>query len=162
MYINSHLEDYIKDLYLNIGIKNPGKLNQHTIARRLNIWLYPFNGPSEAIYSNGRQYIFLNRNLTPQEQWQEFAHELCHILRHSGNQKKMARLFLEYQEWQADSFASHFCIPTFMLRRLELPQDRQKAVWKIQQTFNVTNEFAELRLKMYENKVYSGVFYRWI
>ncbi|MET1031931.1 MAG: ImmA/IrrE family metallo-endopeptidase [Domibacillus tundrae] len=30
--------------------------------------------------------ILLNENVSRAVQWQEFAHEACHLLRHSGNQ----------------------------------------------------------------------------
>lgn len=146
MFNYTHLEDYIKNLYLKIGVDKPKQLNRHTIAPRLGITLYPFNGTSEAVYSNGRQYIFLNSNLTQQEQWTEFAHELCHILRHSGYQKKMARSFVEYQEWQADHFSYHFCVPTFMLDRL-----RGITAHGIMNLFNVDYAFACRRLEMYKN-----------
>ena len=157
MIYYSHLEDYIKNLYTSIGINKPEQLNRYSIAFKLGITLYTFNGASEGVYSNGRQYIFLNRNLTEREQWQEFGHELCHVLRHAGNQKKMSRTFIEYQEWQADNFTLHFCIPTFMLRGLGLPQDHQKAIWEIRKNFNVTHEFACKRLDMYKSKVYQEV-----
>ncbi|MFJ7933668.1 ImmA/IrrE family metallo-endopeptidase [Sporosarcina sp. NPDC096371] len=148
----SHLEDYVKNLYTSIGINNPEQLNKNSIAVRLGITLYAFNGTSEGVYSNGRQYIFLNRNLTRRGQWQEFGHELCHILRHAGNQKKMPRTFIDYQEWQAENFALHFCIPTFMLMHLELPKDFYLAARMVRETFHVTYEFAEKRLDMWKRK----------
>ena len=152
MLYYTHLEDYIKKIYTSIGINKPEQLKRYSIASELGITLYTFNGASEGVYSNGRQYIFLNRNLTSEEQWQEFGHELCHVLRHAGNQKKMSRLFIEYQEWQADNFALHFCVPTFMLRAMSLPRDRKQAIWEIQMAFNVTYEFAKIRLEKFSQK----------
>lgn len=158
IYIHSHLEDYIANLYKKIGIRRPEQLKLDAVSKKLNIWVYTFGRPSEAVYSNGRQYIFLNRYLSPQEKWQEFGHELCHILRHTGYQKKMNPLFVELQEWQADNFAMHFCVPTFMLQRIRLPPDRQAAVYVIAETFNVEMKFAELRLDRYLQKLYAGGF----
>lgn len=71
---------------------------------------------------------------------------------------KMHPLFVELQEWQADNFALHFCIPTFMLQRIRLPPDRQAAVCFIAETFNDEIEFAELRLDRYLQKLYVGGF----
>ncbi|MGG3452037.1 ImmA/IrrE family metallo-endopeptidase [Domibacillus aminovorans] len=51
------------------------------------------------------------------------------------------------QEWQANSFALHFCIPTFMLGKLELTDHRQAAIAIIAQTFDVEYGFAEERLE---------------
>jgi Zn-dependent peptidase ImmA (M78 family) len=155
MYLYSYLEEYIIDLYKKNGIRRPEQLKLDKIAKRLDITVYTFGWPSEAIYSNGRQYIYLNRYLTPEQKWQEFGHELGHILRHAGNQRKLHPLFVELQEWQADNFALHFCIPTFMLQRIRLPPDRQAAVYLISEIFNVEMEFAEKRLDQYLCKVHS-------
>ena len=35
-----------------------------------------------------------NENLSKAEQWQECAHEVCHLLRHSGNQTVLAFPFI--------------------------------------------------------------------
>lgn len=153
--IYSHLEDYITNLYKKIGIQKPEQIDMYNVAKMLNIWVYTFGGTSEAVYSNGRQYIFLNRDLSPQEKWQEFAHELCHILRHAGHQRKMNPLFLEYQEWQADNFALHFCVPTFMLQRIRLPPEQRDAVQLIADTFNVDYKFATERLSRYHQKLFA-------
>ncbi|MHC8517044.1 ImmA/IrrE family metallo-endopeptidase [Sporosarcina sp. ITBMC105] len=153
IYVYSHLEDYIIDLYKEIGISRPSQLNIALIAKRLNIIIYPIGWTSEAIYVNGRQYIYLNKHLTTEQRWQDFAHELGHILRHSGNQRKLHPLFVELQEWQADNFMYHFCVPTFMLRRIRLPPDKDTAICLIARTFNVEFEFAEERLKRYLNKL---------
>ncbi|WP_149865378.1 ImmA/IrrE family metallo-endopeptidase [Bacillus zhangzhouensis] len=32
------------------------------------------------------ELFLINTRLSPQEQWQDFGHELCHALRHEGNQ----------------------------------------------------------------------------
>ncbi|OAH60915.1 hypothetical protein AWH49_14685 [Domibacillus aminovorans] len=51
------------------------------------------------------------------------------------------------QEWQANSFALHFCIPTFMLEKLELTDHKQAAIAIIAQTLSVEYGFAEERLE---------------
>lgn len=33
------------------------------------------------------------------------------------NKKGLNSLYLEYQEWKANNFVLHICIPTFMLRK---------------------------------------------
>ncbi|MCP3763897.1 ImmA/IrrE family metallo-endopeptidase [Domibacillus sp. A3M-37] len=40
-------------------------------------------------------YILLNNQLTEQQKWQDFAHELCHFLRHAGNHKALPFSFEE-------------------------------------------------------------------
>lgn len=153
MYRYSHLEDYIQELYFRWNIRSPEQLNKYVIADQSNIGIYLTSDTSEAFSWDGRYYIFINRNLDNQQRWQDFGHELCHILRHSGHQGNMPAPFRELQEWQADNFMYHFCVPTFMLRRIRLPPDRQTAAYVIARTFNVEIQFAETRLDRYWSKL---------
>ncbi|MTD30196.1 ImmA/IrrE family metallo-endopeptidase [Planomicrobium sp. YIM 101495] len=119
------------------------------IAKKLDV---------EITYSN-RAFRFDNeiviRRGTKSEEWLMFGHELCHYLRHSGNQLKMGKLFVDLQEWQADNFMYHFCIPSFMLRRMNLPDNERDAVWLLQEVYGVTAEFAQKRLQQYmQNLIY--------
>ncbi|HLR71553.1 MAG TPA: ImmA/IrrE family metallo-endopeptidase [Pseudogracilibacillus sp.] len=77
-----------------------------------------------------------------------FGHEVCHYLRHCGNQLKMHPLFLQLQESQANHFAYHFCVPTFMLQQL-----REVTIYDVMELFNVEFDFALRRLEMYRNNV---------
>lgn len=155
MYVNSHLEDYIENLYNGLSINNPAQLNKYVIADRLDIKIYLASDPSEAFYWQKQYYIFIDRNLDNQQRWQDFGHELCHILRHSGHQGHMSERFRELQEWQADNFMYHFCVPTFMLSKILLPPDQQAAAYLIAKTFNVEMVFAEVRLYRYRQKILS-------
>ena len=49
----------------------------------------------------------------------------------------MHKPFQEYQEWQAEQFACHFCVPTFLLNQMKLPQLRSEAIGMIVSHFNV-------------------------
>lgn len=50
----------------------------------------------------------------------------------------------------------HFCIPTFMLKKLNLPDTRLEAVCLIAETFNVSFQIANERLLRYENQLLSS------
>lgn len=142
-YLYTHLEDYIHNLYKSIGVTNPAELNMFRIAKNIGV---------EIIYKKRafrfNNEIVLNRG-TESEEWMTFGHELCHYLRHCGCQLNMNPLFIQLQEWQANNFMYHFCAPTFMLRELNLPHNYRKAIWIIQRSFNVSYEFAEVRLKQF-------------
>ncbi|MEV9639527.1 ImmA/IrrE family metallo-endopeptidase [Mammaliicoccus sciuri] len=153
MYQNSHLEDYIQQLYKDLSIRHPSQLNKYVIGERLNIGVYLTSGSSEAFYWQGRYYIFIDRSLNSRQRWQDFGHELCHVLRHSGHQGRMPPPFRQLQEWQADNFGYHFCVPTFMLQRIRLPPDQRAAAALIAETFNVDYRFAEIRLDRYVSKM---------
>ena len=151
-YSFSHLEDYIYSLYAKIGIYHPHQLNIEDIANRLGMQV--FYMPHKSMYING--VFFLDSRTTATNQWQSFCHELCHALLHAGDQLNMPPPFRNYQEWQADSFALHACVPTSMLIDMELPRNQKNAIWEIQKTFNVTCEFAEKRLEKFtQNHVYA-------
>jgi Zn-dependent peptidase ImmA (M78 family) len=149
-YQTSLLEDWIDRLYIQLGIRSPDQLDFKIISERLRIPL-DIRNLSSRIYEGE---IIINSRLTPEEQWQEFGHELCHKLRHAGNQMFMPRPFFQLQEFQANYFAYHFCVPTFMLQKLDIPRSRQEAIYLIAVTFGVTCEFADKRLQMYEEKLH--------
>lgn len=136
----THLEDYIRNLFLSIGITEPNKLDMYLIAKKLG---------AKIVY-NKRSYRFNNEVLltrgSPREQWIMFCHEICHYLRHSGNAFNMNKLFIDLQEWQANYFAYHFAVPTFMLENLDI-----KTAQDIVNHFDVNYDFALRRLEMYRN-----------
>lgn len=144
IFIYTHLESYIRDLYKMLSINDPRQLDIEKIASMLNINVY--YGTSN--YRVGNNVIL--KKSTKQREWQMFAHELCHCLRHVGNQLNMHYLFVDLQEYQADHFAYHFCVPTFMLANL-----REVSVDIITRLFNVEYDFALRRLEMYQSKILS-------
>ncbi len=72
----------------------------------------------------------------------------------------MNRLFRQLQEYQANSFMYHFCVPTFMLEKISLPRMQSEAIKLIGDTFNVTYPFAAQRLEMYRRKQFSFMMYK--
>lgn len=143
----SYKEDFIEKLYTNIGIFLPHQLDLKEIAYRLNIHLYYWTNPSQALFFNGQSYIFLEEGLTAQQLWQDFCHELCHVLFHSGSQERMPYSWIEYQEWKANSFVLHACVPTFMLKKMIIPLGLKRGVQFICDHFNVDEEIAYKRLQ---------------
>ncbi|GLO64396.1 MULTISPECIES: ImmA/IrrE family metallo-endopeptidase [Oceanobacillus] len=142
----SHLEDYIQHIYKSIKISSPSQLNMTTIAERLGIQV-SYGNVSFRINDE----IILRRG-TKEQQWQEFGHEVCHYLRHCGNQLSMHPLFFELQEYQANNFSYHFCVPTFMLLK-----QKNFNTLSIARTFNVTESFASRRLEIYQqNHIYGS------
>lgn len=137
----SHLEDYIRDLLLSFSIRAPDALNIQTISSLLNLKV--IYGDVSLRYNN---YIVLKK-ASPEKEWQTFGHEIGHVLMHVGNQLYMPPPFREYQEWKANIFMYHFCVPTFMLDQIDLPINQYEAVSLIAHTFNVEYEFARKRLE---------------
>ncbi len=142
----NYLEDNIKQLYSTLKIEKPEQLSIEYIALKLNILLFYWDEPSQALFNHGRAYIFLNRSLPPNMQWEEFCHELAHVMLHSGDQMRLPSSFIEYQEWKANNFALHAAIPTYMLLEMILPNNYYQAVVFLQKSFNVSLSFACRRL----------------
>ncbi|MBN6206221.1 ImmA/IrrE family metallo-endopeptidase [Ralstonia pickettii] len=143
-------ESIIKDLYTNIDIVSPEQLKIESIAYKLGIAVRYWDFPSEAFAVDEKCFIVLNRNLNKSQLWQEFAHELSHLLLHVGRQELMHILFRQLQEYQANYFSYHFCVPTFMLERL-----KEVNANLITELFNVEFDFAIRRIEIHQNKKYA-------
>ncbi|CAM5248283.1 ImmA/IrrE family metallo-endopeptidase OS=Lysinibacillus sphaericus OX=1421 GN=LS41612_10585 PE=4 SV=1 [Lysinibacillus sphaericus] len=76
----SHLEDFIKEFYFKMNIITPPLLDFREIAKNLGIKVFYWSETSQALYANDLPYIFLDESLTQQQQWQDFCHELAHVL----------------------------------------------------------------------------------
>lgn len=147
----SNLEDYISQLLRQIHIYSPHQLHINNAADRLGIVLNYLPHPPACMDN----FIFLDSRKSEEEQWEDFGHELCHALWHAGDQALLPISMREYQEWKAESFAQHLCIPTFMLERMEMPNSDKRAIWMIVESFGVTWEFAEKRLRQFmQNLMY--------
>ncbi|WP_234448082.1 ImmA/IrrE family metallo-endopeptidase [Virgibacillus salexigens] len=142
-YINTHLEDYIQDLYKYLRINRPNQLTIDSIAKKLDLNIY------YGKFSLRFGHDLVIQKSTKQQEWQVFGHELGHYLRHCGNHYTMNRLFIDLQEYHANHFAYHFCVPTFMLQKTD-----ELSISAIMNLFNVEYDFAVKRLEMYQNKLY--------
>jgi len=154
-YTYNSVEDFVNKMYKSIDIYYSRQLAIKTIAARLGLTI--IYAPMESTHFGN--VIYLDNRLSAMEQWQDFGHELCHVLWHAGNQLVMPPLHRDYQEWKALNFGMHVCVPTFMLRSSGLSHDRKKAIWEIQRAFNVTHDFAELRLEIFLRQKESQTVY---
>lgn len=152
-YQSTPLEDDIRKLYQEIGIMFPYQLDILEIAEQLEVWIYFMEMDSKAVDRSGKRSMLIDSRLSPPEQWQEFGHEICHLLRQAGKQPNMPENFLSFQETKAESFMYEFCVPSFMLLDLSLPQQKNEIVQHISELFNVTFKFAEKRLTQIERRM---------
>lgn len=91
-HMKSRFEDFIENLYIKISITSPEQLNIELIARGLDIEVEYSHKKSKFAEIDSIMMIRLNENLSKAEQWQELAHEVCHLLKHSGNQTVLLSL----------------------------------------------------------------------
>ncbi|MUK89114.1 ImmA/IrrE family metallo-endopeptidase [Ornithinibacillus sp. L9] len=147
MFTYNRTEDYIQQFLHSIYITEPHQLTIRYITKIIKLPVRFWEFTSEVVYSKGKYIMFLEETAPLQKQWQDFGHELCHVLWHVGRQEYLPNDFLKPQEWQANHFAYHFCVPTFMLEQIRNPN-----VNEIMYLFNVDRQFATRRLEMYQSK----------
>lgn len=94
----------------------------------------------------------LDETLSPQQQWQDFTHELAHVLLHTGRQSRLPQTSIEYQEMKANHFMYHAAMPTFMLEQLGVNSFSDMTIRNLQTSFNVEYKFPMKRLQQYLNK----------
>ncbi|MEG7619557.1 ImmA/IrrE family metallo-endopeptidase [Enterococcus faecalis] len=114
MNYTTHTEDFVKELYTRMKIVKPNQLDYMYIANELGIKVFsaPYEkGPSQALFAYKIPFIFLSQNLSATQKWQDFCHELFHVLLHTGHQGRMPHTWIEYQENKANNFMYHACIP---------------------------------------------------
>ncbi|MFU1797321.1 ImmA/IrrE family metallo-endopeptidase [Paenibacillus azoreducens] len=158
-YRMTELEKFAEDLYIQNGITVPKQINITELSTRLNVWVHFAEAKSRAIESRaGLRSIFIDNRLTPQYQKKDFLHELCHLLRHVGNQTVLPELFTEAQENEAKNFVYYAAIPFFMLKTMPIPTNRQTAIEYIAYHFDVTLQFAKIRLAQIERRILQAQF----
>ncbi len=152
MSYKTYTEDLIKKFYIDVGIILPRHLDFRKIAIHFGIQVFYWSDNSQALFLREYAYIFLNKQLSKQQLWQDFCHELGHVLLHAGQQRRMSPLFREYQENKANNFMYHACVPSFMLDEIE---PNLLTVQYVQQLFNVEYDFALKRLEQYQSNRFS-------
>ncbi|MZQ83620.1 ImmA/IrrE family metallo-endopeptidase [Paenibacillus sp. 5J-6] len=111
---------------------------------------------SMAIENNGQFSINVDRRLSPKEQWEDFLHELCHVLRHSGNQMAMPDRYVNWQEQDASAFQLYAALPLSMLKTLTLPENKNEMIAYLSEEFQVTFRLAKARIDQIERRVLQG------
>ncbi|UII56674.1 ImmA/IrrE family metallo-endopeptidase [Cytobacillus spongiae] len=158
-YTYTPLEDFVRDLYHKLNMFVPTDIDMVYIAEQFKVKLHFYDDGSTAVENGEELHMFIDERLTPQEQWQDFAHELCHLIRHNGNQlwlsTKLSTDYIKLQESQAENFMYHFCVPSFMLLDYQVIDFHtlNEGVPFVSNVFNVTDEFAKKRLIMFLNQI---------
>lgn len=156
----TRIEEFQEELYHKIGITEPSQLTLEDISVRLNVWIYYGSFGSEALEVKPGMYSMnIYSRLEPTQQWLDFLHELCHLLRHAGDQSTMPEQFTQAQEDEADAFALYASMPFAMICRLPIPERRCEAAAYIANEFHVPFEMAEKRLEQIRRRVFAGSFF---
>jgi len=150
-YQTTALEDWVTNLYLKLNIHTPQEINEDYIAREQRIFLHRKKlSPFYQIVGRYRG-ITIDIREPKSNQREMFFHELCHILRHSGNQGMMNKAFRELQEWDTRHFTKYAAIPHHMISYIPLYDEN--VIEHMVNIFKVTPELCEERLIQIRNGI---------
>ncbi|MFC3799996.1 ImmA/IrrE family metallo-endopeptidase [Cohnella sp. GCM10012308] len=158
-YQPTPLEQWIEALWLRAGIVKPDQLTIEEVSDRLDVWVHYMSQSSKALEWMGIRSVLIDLRLTAEQQWEDYLHELCHILRHAGNQTVMPRSFLEHQEAEAKRFVLYASMPFSMVKDMKLPPSRGEAVQLLAGKFGVTCELADVRLDQFQRRAFEAVLW---
>lgn len=155
-YRKTHLEDFIEKIYIENGILTVDDITIDVLCGRLNIKTEKVDVESFSIYKEPKSIIFLNQRKTPQEQREDFLHELCHLLRHEGNQLVLPKTFVEYQEEDTKQFKLYALMPFFMIEQIDLSPNHGEAVKQLSSVFSVSLDLARKRYEQIMRREFEG------
>ncbi|MDF9844474.1 MULTISPECIES: ImmA/IrrE family metallo-endopeptidase [unclassified Paenibacillus] len=156
-YKKTLLEQFIETLYIEDHIFAPEHITLQRLAEALDVYVQYSPISSRAYESDsGVRCILIDSRLSPMKQRLDFLHELCHILRHAGNQLVMPVLFIKAQERDAEHFVLYASMPYFMIQSQQLPGDYNQTIQLISDTFGVPKELAKIRFDQILRREYEG------
>lgn len=153
-YQETHLEQWINSKYQSSGLLDAVQHDIERIAEAFDIELVYAACPSFS--DNEERVIFLNKHTDDVMARVIFFHELCHVLRHAGDQRSMPSLFKDAQEAEADQFVLYAAVPFYMFEKLPVPDQRNEAIPYIADAFRIPLELAEQRLDQIQRRVLHG------
>lgn len=157
LYERTYLEEWVEGLYKQIGITSPSDLTIENVSARLRMGVTFAPGVAdEVIFDADYAHIFINSLHCPQRQWEVFCHELCHPLRHLGNQLLLPDEFRKWQERDAQAFQFYAAVPFFLLQKLELPNHEKELIDLLSVEFGVTHGFAKRRWEQVLRRIARG------
>lgn len=156
-YQMTALEIWIEELYSEHQIDSLELLNIDDMARRFNVWIHYKPIKSKGVEFHSNMYtMIIDSRLSPTLQWLAFLHELCHLLRHVGNQTKLPELFTKSQEDEAEQFVLYAAMPISIISKLHMPAQRDKAIEYLSRTFAVPKKMAERRFDQIQRREFQG------
>ncbi|HHY72245.1 MAG TPA: ImmA/IrrE family metallo-endopeptidase [Bacillus bacterium] len=145
LYKPTRLEHYVSTIFKNLHIYQPYEIDKIYIADKLEIKLEYSRHKPFAYEEDDFKFINIDKYETKKGQREQFYHELCHILRHAGDQLKMPKPFTDRQEWDAKNFMLNAAIPYHMIHLIN--DDEYVNIKHLSDTFLVTENLIVERLK---------------
>lgn len=156
-YYETTLEQWISDRYRSNHILHPEDLDLDRVSDTFRVDLQydqckPFS-------DNVERVIFLNKRDPNPISRMIFFHELCHVLRHVGDQRRMNKLFKDGQEADANVFLLYASMPFFMISQLDIPDNQSDAILYLATTFRVPPKLAKQRLMQIQRRELQSILF---
>jgi Zn-dependent peptidase ImmA (M78 family) len=156
-YKKTHLEHFVEKLYITHSILQPEDITIQRLSTELDIHIDYAPVRSRAYESlSGMRFVLLDNRTTPMKQRFDFLHELCHMLRHAGNQMTLPVPFIKAQEEDAEKFVLYATMPFFMIQSCSLSGDYNITIQQISNVFGVSRDMAKIRFDQILRREYEG------
>jgi Zn-dependent peptidase ImmA (M78 family) len=153
-YKLTNLELWISEHYRLGGIHSSSDMKIQEIADLFDINIVYYEGPCVADWDDPEDMvIFMDSRQSVEKQREVFFHELCHPLRHIGNQEVMAESFIELQEIQATQFQYCAALPIYLLEGY-LDVSPKFLTKILAGEFMLPEEFVIRRLEQIKQRIY--------
>ena len=152
----SPLEERILRLYSRHGIHTPGDISLHVFDRVLPIRVIYRYGAAVAIDTDYEHTVFVDGHQSLPERRVKNAHEIGHLLLHSGIHPWMPPVWHDKQEWQTTRFAMYSLAPSHMLLKEIRGEEfhcRGAMVASLAEIFCITESFMDERLLVLEQQM---------
>lgn len=156
LYKMTPVEQWIADKYIDNSICSPKDLDIHRIADMFGGEISYLRTKSHARWEDDGTSDFLinlDSRLEEPERRRDFFHELCHPLRHVGEQEMLPQTLINLQETQASVFQLYAAIPFFMVLELELPRYEQEISHYWAHVFNVPESLSSKRYHQIKRRI---------
>ncbi|MDH6351878.1 ImmA/IrrE family metallo-endopeptidase [Brevibacillus sp. 1238] len=156
LYKMTPLEEWITEKYLAHSISTPEDIDVHRIAEVFGGEVAYLPTKSHARWEDdgtSEFMIILDSRLSEPIVRSEFFHEICHPLRHVGNQKMLPKAFRDLQETQATQFQLYASIPFFMVQELDMPVYEKDIPLYLAHVFQVTIALATRRFNQIKARI---------
>ncbi|MFD2704044.1 ImmA/IrrE family metallo-endopeptidase [Salibacterium lacus] len=116
--VKTHLEEWIEAEYSKRGISSLEDLQTENLVNFFNIVLKDTETRSTSISDGEFSVIFINLFKSKYEQRYDLFHELGHVLKHHGDQRRLPLMMKQYLEGQAHTFCLFAAMPYEFMRPL--------------------------------------------
>lgn len=148
-YSPNMIEEYITKVYKQNDINSPHDLDISKISDIWSIHLeYTNTTRAFAQWNSSTRFIFLPNKLSKAEQRVAYFHELCHVLRHAGNQRTMSKAFRDLQEDQAEQFVLFASMPYYLIC-----DHLEESPSVIAEEFRMPQHYVQKRLSYIQNQI---------